>query len=389
MDSTVKDFEKFIKYIEDEKPILSTKKNLIGKKDCFKLNSTLENKREVEAPNYTQEQYPVIDLMFEIALSAKIYIRSKNEKGKLSLIKTINLEKFESLNEYEKYVFLLQTYWTKYNFERKLYRVRGIKCFYDTLYGIANKEDLYNRYLYYSVDVSFYHLEFFGFGNLKSVKDVDGKYKNEFYPNEFGVKISYFLVKKAFPYINVDDSYIDILSRIIDKKEPFNKKQDPFSVFKDVFSKGIVKNTIDVDIQSDSEGVYTFKVSLHFKKSIWRKIRLSYKHTLADLHEAIQDAFDFDDDHLYMFYIGGYTKNGEEIYGPNCDEISSGPFTYEVTIEDLELYEGAKMLYLFDFGDGWEFDVDLINIDKTSPIPLKSQIIDSKGASPEQYGGEW
>jgi hypothetical protein len=39
----------------------------------------------------------------------------------------------------------------------------------------------------------------------------------------------------------------------------------------------------------DRSGVYSFKVSL--SKTLWRKISLSHKHTLGDLHNAIQEAF--------------------------------------------------------------------------------------------------
>ena len=46
------------------------------------------------------------------------------------------------------------------------------------------------------------------------------------------------------------------------------------------------------------DGVFTFKVSLG---SVWRRIAIPAKLTLADLSGAIQDAFDFDDDHLHCF----------------------------------------------------------------------------------------
>ena len=42
-----------------------------------------ENKKEVNAPNYNQDQYPMIDLMFSLSLAGKLYIKSNDEKGKL------------------------------------------------------------------------------------------------------------------------------------------------------------------------------------------------------------------------------------------------------------------------------------------------------------------
>ena len=52
-----------------------------------------------------------------------------------------------------------------------------------------------------------------------------------------------------------------------------------------------------------SQPIFVFKVALAGRKSIWRKIALRGNHTLDDLHEAIFDAFDRDDEHLYSFYF--------------------------------------------------------------------------------------
>src|SRR5665647_852341 len=81
--ATINDFERFVEFNESEKPILSARQGVFGKKDSFKLNMLLENKKEVNAPNYNQDQYPEIDLMFSLALVAKLYIKANDEMGKL------------------------------------------------------------------------------------------------------------------------------------------------------------------------------------------------------------------------------------------------------------------------------------------------------------------
>lgn len=48
---------------------------------------------------------------------------------------------------------------------------------------------------------------------------------------------------------------------------------------------------------------YTFRVALRGMAGVWRDLELSADHTLEDLHLAIQDAFDFDNDHLYSFFM--------------------------------------------------------------------------------------
>ena len=45
--------------------------------------------------------------------------------------------------------------------------------------------------------------------------------------------------------------------------------------------------------------IFVLKVALAGRKGIWRKIALRGGQTLDDLHEAIFEAFDRDDEHLY------------------------------------------------------------------------------------------
>jgi hypothetical protein len=393
---TISDFERFIEFNESEKPILSVKLGVFGKKDCLKLNMLLENKKEVSAPNYNQDQYPAIDLMFSLALFSKLYIRANDEKGKLKLIKTPNIESFQSLNEYEKYVFLLQTYWTKYDFEKKFDRWINIAAFYNIIADIANaeegqrivKKEEYGLDTMYSEGASFlHHLKFFGFGEMELIDGIKSKYEDSirsFSPNAFGIKISKFLLSKALIYWNRED--LNLLLAVMKIKITSNRKEEYFDVFKNLFQEKLVKNTVQNKCAIDGSGVYSFKVSL--SKKIWRKISLSHKHTLGDLHNAIQEAFCFDNDHLYAFYIDGNQRTGKPIY---CKGMEKGENTSDNTsIYSLELYKGQKMLYLFDFGDEWKFDVELMEITKETSIPLKPVIVESKGKAPEQYyGGEW
>jgi len=50
---------------------------------------------------------------------------------------------------------------------------------------------------------------------------------------------------------------------------------------------------------------YTFHVSIPGFGRVWRKIDMEANQTLEDLHLAIQAAFDFDEDHLYSFFMSG------------------------------------------------------------------------------------
>ena len=64
------------------------------------------------------------------------------------------------------------------------------------------------------------------------------------------------------------------------------------------------------------------------------------------------------------------------------------PFTTDVQVGDLPLQPGATMTYLYDFGDHWEFDVQLERIDPVDPRLQKPRILETRGRAPKQYS-DW
>lgn len=390
INNTINDFEKFIEFNEIEKSILTAQKGVLGKKDSFKLNELLIYKKDVEAPTLNQDKYPVIEFMFTLALDSKLYIKGGDEKGKLRLIETDRMESYKSLNKYEKYIFLLQTFWTKYKFKEKFGRWVNVFNIYNTLDNISESKEGDRIIKYSDADTMFsegaeffHQLKFFGFGEIELIDGAKGKYEDSikaFLPNEFGIEVIGFLVEEALIFWGIDD--LELLLNKIGFKMRANK-DEAFERFQYLFADESVNNTVDDNYMMYAKGVYTFKVSL--SKTVWRKISLSHTHTLGDLHNSIQQAFNFDNDHLYVFYIGGNRRTGMPVY---C-EYASG-YRYEededvaenTTIASLDLYEGERMVYLFDFGDEWEFNLELINIDEEAPLLLKPIVVEEKGKSP-------
>lgn len=126
---------------------------------------------------------------------------------------------------------------------------------------------------------------------------------------------------------------------------------------------------------------YILKVELG---SCMRKIRIGGRATLEELHEAIQRAVDFDNDHMYCFTIGfGRTK--KSYYHPYCEDE---PYlANEVYLQEILLYEKMKFEYLFDFGDCWRFE---ITVEKILPEYTENAgVIEQKGRNPEQYWDEF
>ncbi len=132
------------------------------------------------------------------------------------------------------------------------------------------------------------------------------------------------------------------------------------------------------------DGVYIFKISLHYEPDIWRKVTLSARHTLEDLHLVIQEAFRFDDDHLYSFYLHPRNERRDVYHHPEFEP----PYADEAVIGDLGLSPGRKFRYLFDFGDSWMFDIVLEEIREGEKAPKEPKVLEEHGKAPEQYP-EW
>jgi len=250
------------------------------------------------------------------------------------------------------------------------------------------------------------------------------------------------------------------------------------------------KTTSESSANNSKVKTYTFQVSLPSYRC-WRKIEIKSDQTLEMLHNEIQSAFDFDNDHLYSFFLsnkawdkkteyslpegvspygdmfdmfGGDEEEIEEVEETETDpldlnaildelsekdpdkrkiyeealavfeklkpiqwktsvaewsskvSIDSQEFSsrmYQlvviknilqemeheiqsdvrtVTIEDLKLRVNKKFLYLFDYGDEWRFQVQLISINKnvtdSDDFP---RVIETFGEAPPQYpyADEW
>ena len=109
-----------------------------------------------------------------------------------------------------------------------------------------------------------------------------------------------------------------------------------------------------------------------------------------DLHNAIQKAFCFDDDHLYSFFLDGkrYSKNAVNRPETEYDGSSKSD---EYTLADARLRNSQRILYLFDFGDQWEFNIVVKTVKDDIDAPKVPLIIKTKGSPPEQYPSwdEW
>ena len=125
--------------------------------------------------------------------------------------------------------------------------------------------------------------------------------------------------------------------------------------------------------------IYTLILSFPYEdnEEPWsRTIEVKENFTIKQLHNYVQEIIDFDNNHLYEFYIGRNPCNRAQIIPKRAmlNEI------YPIT--------GYKLYYLFDFGDFWLFQIKKSRKKKIEEKQKKYPLlIESKGGNPEQYSG--
>jgi hypothetical protein len=206
--------------------------------------------------------------------------------------------------------------------------------------------------------------------------------------SQLGCNILPILMKERKQYLwnRSEDAYdFAFLHSDDDDKEDKDQHKGNFEdVFLPFFKELTIKNRLFPIFRTFIGGRYHLKVALD--KKTYRVLALGGNDTFDDLHGAIQDAFDFDDDHLYGFYMSGKRHQGSEVFwSPHYEDgvISAD----DVKIGEVGLYEGKNFLYYFDFGASWEFSVTVEAIHPDEPEPETLEIIETVGENPEQYEG--
>lgn len=127
-------------------------------------------------------------------------------------------------------------------------------------------------------------------------------------------------------------------------------------------------------------------------KVVCRTIKIRGDQTLEDLHEAIFDAFDRDDPHMYEFQVGGkgpmdpkakryiLPMATEDLFG---ESESDG--TVETPIGDIDLKKDDAFGYWFDFGDDWRHQINVMEIEDRAGRGKYPKITRRIGDSPPQY----
>jgi hypothetical protein len=143
--------------------------------------------------------------------------------------------------------------------------------------------------------------------------------------------------------------------------------------------------------------IYTFRVRIlggYYAPSrapaVWREIEIAANQTLANLGDAIPPAFDFDDAHLWSFFLSGQAWDHATEYA--LQSAGGGPHARaagRTQIREVP-FPGAtgkkEFLFLFDYGDEWHFGVRLRRVSaRLEPGAQYPRLVASQGVAPPQY----
>ncbi len=127
--------------------------------------------------------------------------------------------------------------------------------------------------------------------------------------------------------------------------------------------------------------------------TVSRTIEIRGNQTLKQLHDAIFEAFDRSDEHLYEFQIGGEGPGDPNArrYGlpmawddPFDDREPAGDVA-RTTVGALGLSPGDVFGYWFDFGDDWWHQINVVAIEERAARGRYPRLVARTGESPPQY----
>jgi len=402
--SIVADYDKFLSHVQAPTSSLTKSKLWLSRATLYSLNQDVKTEN-VEATSKTDQIfYPLLNFFYHISLAARFFHIDKVH-NKYKLQRTSVVSEYQQLSAAEKYFALFEAFWVytdwvemlKENAYLSEFNIPQEDEFIESFCDIpVNKEVSIGQILkctgHFRLTGAVHIVRILSFFGLLTYKLKSLSAKEQYSKGYIELKsltISTFggrffeLLNKERPFTlwNMPVRHFDgvkypgqdlenIKSRPKAFAEPFNLMLNPESV---------VHKGLPTLSQENLNGTFTFKVAID---GTWRTISLSGKNTLDDLHLAIQEVYNFKDDHLYSFSFDPQRLHPKKSY--HSPDGSECPYANEVTVGQLNLYVGQKLMYVFDYGDWWEFSIEVISITR-EPHFGSYKLLQLHGVSPEQY----
>jgi hypothetical protein len=119
-----------------------------------------------------------------------------------------------------------------------------------------------------------------------------------------------------------------------------------------------------------ARSVFVFEAELLNVSGVSAKIAVAGHEHLTALHDAIQQAFNWENDHLYSFWLDGrfWGDAAAERVIPGARDTDSR--TADVPVDELGLKPGARIAYVFDYGDEWRV---MFTLRESLTAPMRSR----------------
>lgn len=132
--------------------------------------------------------------------------------------------------------------------------------------------------------------------------------------------------------------------------------------------------------------IYQVLVTLReIEPAVWRRLLLPSDMRLGKLHRVLQCVLDWEDYHLHQFVVG------DTLYGVSNPEWEDElPMIDERTVPLSHVLTtlGDRLVYEYDFGDGWRHELLLEQIFPVNPDRSYPLCVAGAGARPlEDVGG--
>ena len=129
--------------------------------------------------------------------------------------------------------------------------------------------------------------------------------------------------------------------------------------------------------------VFVIKVTLlGTSPPVWRRVLVHRDTTLRNLHKTLQTAMGWTNSHLHQFVFKGQ-KYSDPKHGLGAGVINEN----RTRLGDVICTPGARLIYEYDFGDGWQHELLLEEILIGDETFREMCVAGARHCPPEDCGG--
>ncbi len=108
---------------------------------------------------------------------------------------------------------------------------------------------------------------------------------------------------------------------------------------------------------------------LEIEPPIWRRLAVPGTVSLAKLHNILQKVMGWENYHIYLFTVGRQ-QYGEGV--SEWNEVAQRVVNAKrVLLQDIAARKGARFVYTYDMGDGWEHEIRVEEIHEGPPEQVR------------------